>query len=168
MSKNPDFEKETALLKKTPFEDLPLLSEEDRINVEKSKYVSADRRFRKLNPMVEAYGAKEGEICETCGFMVAMRDSKKRCTYKCSQRGINAGNHRLNWPACVKYAEMKDLRRKQDELNCQLTEKALENWKSKLGQTGWDDRLIQTEIEICERMLRKLSKSKPRMKYEKE
>lgn len=147
------------------FDDMPLLSAEDRMNVEKSKYVLPDRRFRKLNPMVEAYGAKAGEICKTCGFIVEMKNSKGAKRIKCAQRGTMAGNQRLNWPACVKHVESKKLRKKQDELNYQLAEKALENWKSKLGKPGWDDRLVDTEIYMCEKMLKELPK--PRYKYEK-
>ena len=144
-------------------DDMPLLSEEDKVNVEKSKYVLPDKRFRHMNPMVEAYGSAVGigRICRNCESM--FRDGGK--AWKCSKRGLHSGDHRLNWPACVKYAVSGEHRRKQDELNYQLAETALEHWKSKLGQPGWDDKLIETEIAICDKMLKELPK--PKYKYTK-
>lgn len=60
----------------------------------------------KFNPMVQAYGQKEGFKCKTCKHL--FRKSYAGVYYKCKFRGDANGagtDHRVNWPACNKYEE---------------------------------------------------------------
>lgn len=63
------------------------------------------------NPMVDAFGpGPEGTMCKQCAHIVSKIYSKRY--YKCEKRGginmTNVTDHRVNWPSCSKFEEIKN------------------------------------------------------------
>ena len=60
------------------------------------------------NPMVKAYGIKEGEKCRDCRHLFCKEFANRY--YKCAHRHDTSGpgtDHRVNWDACQKHEKIK-------------------------------------------------------------
>jgi len=66
-------------------------------------------RKSKVNPCVIVFGAgPDGKQCGTCAHFVRGRHHDA-VYFKCRLRGLTHGpgtDHRVRWPACVKYEEV--------------------------------------------------------------